>query len=77
MGTIGIVTVLYVLAAISLVGMVPYNEISATSGFPDGFRYRGIEWASQISAVSFPFLAAQRCNIESLYYKQAKSHLSM
>ena len=52
MGTILIVTVLYVLAAIALVGMVPYNDISVTSGFPDGFHFRGIEWASQISAVS-------------------------
>jgi hypothetical protein len=41
-----------VLAAFALVGMVPYDEISVTSGFPDGFRYRGKEWAAQISAVS-------------------------
>ena len=40
MGTIGLVTVLYVIAAIGLVGMVPYQYISETSGFPDGFRYR-------------------------------------
>ncbi len=53
MGTILLVTVLYVLAAFALVGMVPYDEISVTSGFPDGFRYRGKEWAAQISAVSW------------------------
>eukprot|EP00979_Chaetoceros_neogracilis_P002868 scaffold472_cov213-Chaetoceros_neogracile.AAC.3 len=53
MGTILIVTFLYVLAAIALVGMVPYNDISVTSGFPDGFHWRGVEWASQISAVSY------------------------
>ena len=52
MGTILIVTVLYVLAAIALVGMVPYEEVSVMSGFPDGFRWRGLEWAAQISAVS-------------------------
>ncbi len=52
MGTILLVTVLYVLAAFALVGMVPYEDISVTSGFPDGFRYRGKEYAAQISAVS-------------------------
>ncbi len=40
MGTISLVTVFYVIAAIGLVGMVPYQYISETSGFPEGFRYR-------------------------------------
>lgn len=51
LGTIGFVTVLYVLAAIGLVGMVPYNDISVTSGFPDGFRYRGYDLIAKISAL--------------------------
>ena len=48
--TILIVTVLYVLAALALTGMVPYTEISAASGFPEAFRYRGYGWAAQIAA---------------------------
>ena len=52
--TLIIVTTLYVTAAIALTGMVPYTDISETSGFPDGFRYRGMEWAAQLSAVSQP-----------------------
>jgi len=45
-----IVTSVYMLAAVALTGMVPYEDISSTSGFPDGFRYRGWEVAAQISA---------------------------
>ena len=52
LGTIGIVTLLYMLAAITLTGMVPYEDISVTSGFPEGFRTRGLQWASDIIAVS-------------------------
>lgn len=51
MGTILIVTVLYVLAAIALVGMVPYEYVSVTSGFPDGFRYRNADVFAQITAL--------------------------
>ena len=45
------VTILYMVAAVALTGMVPYEEISETSPFPDGFRYRGVEWASHLSAI--------------------------
>lgn len=51
MGTISLVTVLYIVAAIGLVGMVPYQHISVTSGFPDGFRYRGYDLIAQITAL--------------------------
>jgi APA family basic amino acid/polyamine antiporter len=50
--TLVIVTSLYITASIGLVGMVPYHDISETSGFPNGFRYRGLDWAAQIAAVS-------------------------
>ena len=50
--TLVIVTQLYVVAAIALVGMQPYNEISPESGFPNAFAYNGIEWAAQLTAVS-------------------------
>jgi APA family basic amino acid/polyamine antiporter len=50
--TLVIVTSLYITASIGLVGMVPYEEISETSGFPNGFRYRSVNWAAQIAAVS-------------------------
>jgi len=52
--TIGIVTLLTVLASFSLVGMQPYFDISATSGFPEAFRYNDAIIASQICAVRNP-----------------------
>ncbi len=42
----------YVTASLGLVGMVPYQDISEASGFPDGFRYRGYDWAADLTAVS-------------------------
>lgn len=51
LGTIAIVTVLYMFAALALVGMVPYGDVSVTSAFPDGFHYNGCEWAAQITAI--------------------------
>lgn len=56
MGTITLVTVLYVVAAIGLVGMVPYEYISVTSGFPDGFKYRGYDIFAEISALGEIFM---------------------
>ena len=50
--TLIIVTVLYIVAALALTGMVPYTEISPQSGFPAGFGYRGVAWAAQLTAVS-------------------------
>jgi amino acid transporter len=50
--TLVIVTSLYITASLGLTGMVPYEDISETSGFPNGFRYRGLDWAAQIAAVS-------------------------
>jgi APA family basic amino acid/polyamine antiporter len=48
--TLGIVTSLYVTAAIALVGMQHYNEISTESGFPEAFKANGVEWAAQLTA---------------------------
>jgi APA family basic amino acid/polyamine antiporter len=50
--TLLIVTVLYISASLGLVGMVPYEQISETSGFPNGFRYAGYGWAAEMTAVS-------------------------
>jgi amino acid transporter len=50
LGTLTIVTVCYVLAACALTGMLPYNEISSTSGFPDAFYQRHWEWAAHLTA---------------------------
>jgi hypothetical protein len=47
-----IVNCRYVTASFGLVGMVPYQDISEASGFPDGFRYRGYDWAADLTAVS-------------------------
>eukprot|EP00977_Amphora_coffeiformis_P016232 scaffold4961_cov149-Amphora_coffeaeformis.AAC.1 len=51
LGTLVIVTVCYVLGAIALTGMLPYTEISPTSGFPEAFASRGWGWASQVTAL--------------------------
>lgn len=48
--TLLIVTVLYILASIALTGMLPYDQISETSGFPAAFHDRGVSWAANISA---------------------------
>lgn len=49
--TLVIVTTLYCAASFGLAGMVPYQFISETSGFPEGFRYRGYYWAAEITAL--------------------------
>ena len=43
--------VLYVVATLALTGMIPYDQISPISGFPDGFRTIGAHTAAQITAV--------------------------
>lgn len=48
--TIGIVTMLYILASLALVGMLSSTEISETSGFPAAFTSRGVLWAAQVCA---------------------------
>lgn len=54
--TLIIVTTIYITASLGLAGMVPYDEISSSSGFPNGFRYAGYGWAAEITAVSDPCL---------------------
>ena len=49
--TIGIVTVLFGLASLALVGMVPTEQISETSGFPAAFAARGVDWAAHVTAM--------------------------
>ena len=65
--TLVIVTQLYVVAAIALVGMQPYNEISPESGFPNAFAYNGIEWAAQLTAVSFSFTNVNTQNTSMIH----------
>lgn len=48
--TLGIVTTLYVAAALALTGMQPYQDISDVSGFPVAFMSNGWNWAAQIAA---------------------------
>jgi len=48
--TLSIVTIVYILASIALSGMLPYQDISGTSGFPQAFDSRGIVWASNLTA---------------------------
>jgi len=48
--TLGIVTLLYVAAALALTGMQPYTDISDVSGFPSAFQSNDMNWAAQIAA---------------------------
>ena len=50
-GTIIIVTIVYVLSSIALVGMQNYASISKESGFSEGFRSRGLDWARHTVAI--------------------------
>jgi amino acid transporter len=50
LGTLLCVTVCYVLAATALTGMVPYNALSPTAGFPDAFAQRDWPWAAHLTA---------------------------
>lgn len=50
MGTISVVTVLYVLASLALVGMQPYHDINPSSGFPEAFRACDVAWAGHVVA---------------------------
>lgn len=45
LGTIIIITVVYILGAVVLTGMVPYHLIDAEEGFGSAFRHVGAEWA--------------------------------
>jgi APA family basic amino acid/polyamine antiporter len=49
--TLLIVTILYIFASFALTGMLPFDEISETSGFPAAFHDRDVPWAANISAV--------------------------
>ena len=48
--TLAFVTVVYILASIALSGMLPYEQVSDTSGFPNAFASRGIPWAANLTA---------------------------
>lgn len=51
LGVLGGCATLYVLATLALTGMLPYDQISPISGFPDGFRTLGATTAAQITAL--------------------------
>jgi amino acid transporter len=51
MGSIGAVTVVYILASLALVSMQPYNLISRSSGFSEAFYYNDVRWAGELVAV--------------------------
>lgn len=50
LGTLSIVTICYVLASIALTGMIPYYDISTTSGFPAAFASKNVYWLSNLTA---------------------------
>ena len=50
-GTLLIDSVVYMLAALSLTAMVPYEDISPVSGFPRAFGANGWIWAEKLTAI--------------------------
>mmetsp|Transcript_16458 Transcript_16458/g.19979 ORF Transcript_16458/g.19979 Transcript_16458/m.19979 type:complete len:337 (+) Transcript_16458:2-1012(+) len=54
--TVVIVTVLYCIASLVLVGMMPYTEINPSDGFYSAFNYVGATWAADIVIVSEVFV---------------------
>ena len=50
-GTIGIVTILYCLASLALVGMQDYREINIETGFSDAFRSNGWVFSQHLVAL--------------------------
>ena len=66
--TLGIVTFLYMVAALALTGMQPYTSISRTSGFPNAFRWNGVEWAAQLTAVRKFYFLSFTCFILILHF---------
>ena len=48
MGTISVVTVLYILASLALVGMQPFADISPSSGFAEAFLFNNLGWAANV-----------------------------
>jgi amino acid transporter len=51
LGTLSIVTMLYMVASLALTGMLPYRDISPTSGFPAAFAARNVNWAATLCAM--------------------------
>ncbi|KAL7544908.1 hypothetical protein ACHAWF_008274 [Thalassiosira exigua] len=49
--TIVVDGVIYMLAALTLTAMVPYDEINVVSGFPRAFGANGWIWAEQLTAI--------------------------
>ena len=48
--TLATVTLIYMTAALALVGMQTYTDIDDTSGFPSAFASNGAQWAMQLTA---------------------------
>lgn len=51
LGTISCITAIYVIAALILAGMVPYENISPVSGFPAAFAAHNANFVAQITAM--------------------------
>jgi len=51
MYTLMIDTVIYILAALALTALLPYEQISTVSGFPEAFGANGWIWAERLTAI--------------------------
>ena len=65
----------YMLAALALTAMLPYQEISTVSGFPRAFGANGWIWAEKLTAVSDPvlLLLLTHCLLYKSYYLSSSS----
>jgi cationic amino acid transporter 4 len=66
MGAMAIVTLLYVLAALSLTMLAPYATIDITVPFAKAFAHRGVNWMQYITAVG-TLVATTTTTMASLY----------
>jgi APA family basic amino acid/polyamine antiporter len=46
LGSLAICTVLYILVALVVTGMVPYDQLNPTAALADAFAYHGVTWAA-------------------------------
>jgi len=51
LGTVLAVTLLYCVASLALVGMLDFRDIDPQAGFAGAFRWRGVGWAAEATAL--------------------------
>ena len=63
-GTLAIVTVLYMTVAVSFSLMIPYTHINKNAPFPGAFAFHHVEWVKVITAIGPLFALFNLCILE-------------